>query len=173
MKIFFSFLILFILTLEGFSTTYEIKNLNKQNNQSQKILENYLKQTDLKIEGLENINFILGIKENISSLNKSLYDEIAKLENDAFIVRLTENNIYIIGNNQRSLLYGIYTFLERNLEYKFLTKNFEIIPKNSFVKKDSINFKSEARFEYREIFINELEDNEFALKLGLNGAFGH
>ena len=46
MKIFFSFLILFILTLEGFSTTYEIKNLNKQNNQSQKILENYLKQTD-------------------------------------------------------------------------------------------------------------------------------
>jgi hypothetical protein len=74
MKIFFSFLILFILTLEGFSTTYEIKNLNKQNNQSQKILENYLKQTDLKIEGLENINFILGIKENISSLNKSLYN---------------------------------------------------------------------------------------------------
>ena len=173
MKTLFSTLILFILTLNSNASTYEIKNLDKQNDQAEKILDNYLKQSDLKIESIENINFILGLKENISSINKSLYDEITKFENDAFIIKLIENNIYIIGKNQRSLLYGIYTFLERNLEYKFLTKNFEVIPQNSFVKKDNINFKSEARFEYREIFINELEDNEFALKLGLNGAFGH
>jgi hypothetical protein len=173
MKFLFSSLILFILTLNGYSITYEIKNLDKQNNQSEKILGNYLRQTELKIEGFEQINFILGTKENISSINKSLYDEIIKFKNDAFIIKLIENNIYIIGNNQRSLLYGIYTFLERNLEYKFLTKNFEIIPQNSFVKKDNINFELEARFEYREIFIHELEDNDFALKLGLNGAFGH
>jgi hypothetical protein len=173
MKILFRSLLLFILTLNAYATTYEIKNLDKQNNQSEKILGNYLKQTELKIEGLENINFILGKKENIFSVDKPLYDEINKFKNDAFIIKLIENNIYIIGNNQRSLLYGIYTFLERNLEYKFLTKNFEIIPQNSFVQKDNINFESVARFEYREIFIHELEDNDFALKLGLNGAFGH
>ena len=173
MKFFFSSLILFILSINCDATIYEIRNLDKQNYQTQKILENYLKQTELKIEGLDQINFILGIKENISSINKSLYDDINKFENDAFIIKLIENNIYIIGNNQRSLLYGIYTFLERNLEYKFLTKKFEVIPQNSFVKKDNINFESEARFQYREIFIHELEDNEFALKLGLNGAFGH
>ena len=173
MKILFSSLILFIIVLNCNATGYEIRNLDKQNNQSEKILESYLKQTDLNIEGFENINFILATKEDISSINKSLYDEINKFGNDAFIIKLIENNIYIIGKNQRSLLYGIYTFLERNLEYKFLTKNFEVIPLNSFVKKEDIDFQLEARFEYREIFINELEDNEFALKLGLNGAFGH
>lgn len=173
MKNLFRFLILVILTLTCHGTNYDIKNLDKQNDQSKRILENYLKQTTLEIEDINNINFILATKEDILSVNKSLYDEINKFKNDAFIIRLIENNIYIIANNHRSLLYGIYAFLEKNLQYKFLAKNFEVIPKNSFVKKDDIDFKSEARFEYREIFINELENNEFALKLGLNGAFGH
>ena len=100
MKTLFSTLILFILTLNSNASTYEIKNLDKQNNQAEKILDNYLKQSDLKIESIENINFILGLKENISSINKSLYNEITKFENDAFIIKLIENNIYIIGKNQ-------------------------------------------------------------------------
>lgn len=173
MKTFFYFLILFILAMNSNATSYEVKNLVKQNDQAKKILENYLKQSNLNIEGFDNINFILGIKENILSINKALFDEINKFENDAFVIKLLDDNIYIIGKNQRSLLYGIYTFLERNLEFKFLTKSFEVIPESSFIKRNNINFESEARFKYREIFIHELEDNDFALKLGLNGAFGH
>ena len=88
MKTLFSTLILFILTLNSNASTYEIKNLDKQNNQAEKILDNYLKQSDLKIESIENINFILGLKENISSINKSLYNDINKYENDAFIIKL-------------------------------------------------------------------------------------
>ena len=59
MKTLFSTLILFILTLNSNASTYEIKNLDKQNDQAEKILDNYLKQSDLKIESIENIILIL------------------------------------------------------------------------------------------------------------------
>ena len=173
MKILFKFLILFILSITCNATSYDIENLDKKDKQSIEILNTYLKQTDFKMQDFPNINFVLGTKDNISSINKTLYNEINKFKNDAYIIKLIDDNIYIIGKNQRSLIYGIYSFLERNLQYKFLSKNFEIIPEKSFVKKDDINYESEARFEYREIFTHELEDNSFALKLGLNGAFGH
>ncbi len=173
MRMIFHLFIFFIFVSNAYAINYSIQNLEKEDKYAEKILNNYLKQTNLKIEDFENINFIIGHKENISLVNESLYNEISKFENDAYIIKMIENNIYIIGKNKRSLMYGIYAFLERNLQYKFLSKNFEIIPKDSFIKKNSINFESEARFEYREIFIHELEDNDFALKLGLNGAFGH
>ena len=81
MKILFKFLILFILSITCNATSYDIENLDKKDKQSIEILNTYLKQTDLKMQDFPNINFVLGTKETISSINKLLYNEINKFTN--------------------------------------------------------------------------------------------
>ena len=93
MRMIFHLFIFFIFVSNAYAINYSIQNLEKEDKYAEKILNNYLKQTNLKIEDFENINFIIGHKENISLVNESLYNEISKFENDAYIIKMIENNI--------------------------------------------------------------------------------
>jgi len=56
---------------------------------------------------------------------------------------------------------------------KFLTKDFEIIPKKTNQQLINIDDIQTPRFSYRELFISESDNVEFATKCRLNGKLGH
>lgn len=163
-----------------FATTYEITVLdNIENNQAKLILNSYLKKVEfvlkdnLSNKNIDSIEFILSTKDSIKETNPNIYNELNLFQNDSYIIKYENNKINISGLNNRSLIYGIYAFLERYLHFKFLSKTFEIAPSKSTILIQDLDYKSESRFKYREIFIKELDDKDFALKQGLNGRFGH
>lgn len=170
MKILFS--LIFLFNIISFATTFDIHSLNSDN-RAKNVLEKYLKKSQIEVKNSDHLNFYIGTKEDIKKSHKKIFENLNNFKNDGYIIQLKEDSIFIIGTNKRSSIYGIYSFLERNLKYKFLSKNFEVIPSNVKLKKNNIDFQSESRFKYREIFIKELEDNNFAMKLSLNGSLGH
>ncbi len=98
---------------------------------------------------------------------------VGRLKDDGFIIKSDGDNLVIIGSNDRSLLYGVFYFLDRYLGCKFLAENFEHIPKYESKDLGEIYDKQEPRFDYREIFIKESDDPVFSYKNLLNGRLGH
>lgn len=172
--IFFSFNI-FINTLL-FATEYKITSVNEK---AKLILNSYLEKVDFEIKddlsnkNIDSIEFILSTKDNIKEKNLNIFNELNQFKNDSYIIKFENHKLYIVGINDRSLAYGIYAFLERFLHFKFLSNIFEVAPLKTTISTKDLNYASESRFNYREIFIKELDDKEFALKQGLNGRFGH
>lgn len=172
--IFFSFNI-FINTLL-FATEYKITSVNEK---AKLILNSYLEKVnfeikdDLSNKNIDSIEFILSTKDNIKEKNLNIFNELNQFKNDSYIIKFENHKLYIVGINDRSLAYGIYAFLERFLHFKFLSNIFEVAPLKTTISTKDLNYASESRFNYREIFIKELDDKEFALKQGLNGRFGH
>jgi len=169
-------LILLILSLNFiFASTIKIES---SNNKSKNILNFYLKKINLNIKNsdnknIDNVTFLLKEKDDIKNIHPKIYENLSKFKNDGFIISNYNNNILIVGINKRSTIYGVYHFLENFLNYKFLSESFDIFPKKASVNINNIASSSQARFKYREIFIKELDSNDFALKLGLNGNLGH
>ena len=172
--VFFSFNI-FINTLL-FATEYKITSVNEK---AKLTLNSYLEKVDFEIKddlsnkNIDSIEFILSTKDNIKEKNLNIFNELNQFKNDSYIIKFETNKLYIVGINDRSLTYGIYAFLERFLHFKFLSNTFEVAPLKTTISTKDLNYASESRFNYREIFIKELDDKEFALKQGLNGRFGH
>ena len=172
--IFFSFNI-FINTLL-FATEYKITSVNEK---AKLTLNSYLEKVDFEIKddlsnkNIDSIEFILSTKDNIKEKNLNIFNELNQFKNDSYIIKFENHKLYIVGINDRSLAYGIYAFLERFLHFKFLSNIFEVAPLKTTISTKDLNYASESRFNYREIFIKELDDKEFALKQGLNGRFGH
>lgn len=163
-----------------FGTSYKISVLDSiENGNAKSILNSYLKKVefdlkdDVSNKNIDSIEFILSTKDGIKEINQNIYNELNLFKNDSYIIKYENNKIYISGLNSRSLIYGIYAFLEKYLHFKFLSKNFEIAPSKSTISIQNLDYKSESRFKYREIFIKELDDKDFSLKQGLNGRFGH
>jgi hypothetical protein len=147
-------------------------------------LSKYLfKATGKQIEILENIPFeeILNSKDYIviGKINKQIKDRLGittpiPSKKEAFIVKNFNGNLYILGSSNLATIYGVYHFLEKYVGIKFLSKNYEYIPKN--ISKISIPIDEDLqvpRFIYREVFIGEGDDPDFALKLRDNGRLGH
>jgi len=138
---------------------------------SSKILSDYLNKINITVDGkYKEVNFVVGKLGD--SVVKALSMDLAKMKNDAYTIQTRNHTIYIIGNNDRSVRYGIYAFLE-SLGCRFFTADFEVIPKKAILHLNTIEQISEARFHYREIFIKEADDDEYAIKNRLNGHLGH
>ena len=163
--VFFSFNI-FINTLL-FATEYKITSVNEK---AKLTLNSYLEKVDFEIKddlsnkNIDSIEFILSTKDNIKEKNLNIFNELNQFKNDSYIIKFETNKLYIVGINDRSLTYGIYAFLERFLHFKFLSNTFEVAPLKTTISTKDLNYASESRFNYREIFIKELDDKEFALK---------
>ncbi len=93
---------------------------------------------------------------------------------ESFLIQSNQNSIIISAKNSHGLLYGVYHFLENYLGCKFLSPKYEYIPRFSSKKLSSnIIDIEEPAFSYREIFIDEADDNIYATKSKLNGHLGH
>ena len=138
---------------------------------SSKILSNYLEKMKLTVKGnTGKVNFVIGIAKD--NLLKKYSQDFKNMKNDAYSIHTKDNTIYIIGNNDRGLRYGIYAFLEA-LGCRFFAPDFEVVPRKATLDLNAIEQISQARFHYREIFIREADNDEYAIKNRLNGHLGH
>ena len=137
----------------------------------QKILSKPMKISN-KLKSVEN-SIILIMQDSEAAKKLSFYKELKGLKQDSFIIRSEDKNIIIAGTNHRALFYGVYHFLERYLGCKFLSKDFEFIPKKEYVVLSKIDDIQSPYFLYREFFSKESDDTSFAFKSALNGRFGH
>ncbi len=139
---------------------------DKQTQELIKYLTKILNHTP-KIKKISNKNstIILTTTPNIRLKDK---------KGDSFLIQSSRNSLTISAKNERALLYGVYYFLDEYLGCKFLSSNYEYIPKFSSKKIPSnIDDLQEPAFKYREIFIAEADDNIYATKCKLNGHLGH
>jgi len=136
------------------------------------ILEKYLAKTSISDNnGIKSVDIWLGVIKDKSL--KGLCGKIRSFRNDGFCIKYKNKSIYIIGTNSRSLRYGVYDFLE-SMGYRFYTADFEVIPSKVTINLHKISTTSQARFEYREIFMYEANNNDtFAIKMRLNGHLGN
>ncbi len=158
---------------------------NPETNFAADQLSNYLyKATGRQIQIIEGISFedILNSKNYIviGSLNKTVKNKLgitAKIppsKKEAFIIKNFNGNLCILGKSSLATIYGVYHFLEKYVGIKWLSKKYEYVPKN--ISKISIPVDEDLqipRFTYREVFIGESDDPDFALRLRDNGRLGH
>ncbi len=70
---------------------------------------------------------------------------------DGFTIRTEGNCLSIIGRNNRSVLYGVYAFLER-LGCRFIEPGIEIVPKKTIVRLPDLDVTDAAAFPLRTVF---------------------
>lgn len=96
-------------------------------------------------------------------------NELIGYSNDAYIIKEEDGNIYIDGNSNRSILYGVYRFLELFINFRCFTKDCEIYDKKETISIDK-NYKliQDFTFEYREVYFRDAFDGDYAAKNMLN-----
>lgn len=90
---------------------------------------------------------------------------------DGFMIKTdSQNNIYIIANEENGLSNGIYTMLEDVFGCVFVRDDFDYIPKYDVIYLDKIDIVNNPDFEWRKIFQYEVSQNNWFKKLKNNGA---
>ncbi len=164
--LFFMFVELQAFTLSG-KVTIVIKQKSNAFIYSAKELSNYIEKiTDKK----PTVSFTVP-KNNSSVILLKLQNN--KLKSDGFVVKTKGKNLVIASSSDRGIIYGCYYFLENYLGCRFLSQDFEYIPKYKKKSFKHINDKEEPAFYYREIFITESDKLDFSFKRLLNGRLGH
>lgn len=137
-------------------------------------LEYYL----LKISN-DTISFFHNTKKEKSIYLGLLPSTSCSLLDDKYEIHISDLEGYIKGSNPRSILLGIYKYLEL-LGCRFLRpgKEFEVIPKNPNLLNQTIHFQQEALHRHRGVCIegadtleNVLDFIDWLPKLGFNTFF--
>lgn len=121
------------------------------------LLKNYLDQAFDNPFLIQNT-----ISENIGS-SKIILDvnQGSSGKNDSFIIKSDEKNIYLIGSNEKTLRYAIYTLLEKWGFRKYTAKD-SFIPKLKEVTfSKNFNKTYKPSFEYRALFYPDCYNENF------------
>jgi hypothetical protein len=109
--------------------------------------------------------FLIQFDNEKSNDNSKIILEITSnkntIEENAFIIKSDDKNIYLIGSNEKTLRYAIYTLLEIWGFRKYTAKD-SFIPKLkqvSFQKNSNQTYK--PSFEYRALFYPDCYDEAF------------
>ena len=82
-------------------------------------------------------------------------------KNDSFVIKSDQKNIYLIGSNEKTLRYAIYTLLETWGFRKYTAKD-SFIPKlNELTFPKNFNKTYTPSFEYRALFYPDCYDENF------------
>ncbi|OQX74448.1 MAG: hypothetical protein B6D59_02490 [Campylobacteraceae bacterium 4484_4] len=100
-------------------------------------------------------------------------EKLSSLKEDGFMIVSTPEYLYLTATNDRALFYALYRLLEKYAKCRFLSADYETVPKHFRLDLGTFEEKREPRFEYRELFFQESDDPVFARKMGLNGRLGH
>jgi len=93
----------------------------------------------------------------------------SNLKNDGYIWKTVGEKLFILGENGRGNLYGVYQLLEDVLGCRFYTASFEKVPSRSVVELPELDETRISPFEYRNVYWYEVQaDQEFAVKRGTN-----
>nr|WP_315149743.1 DUF4838 domain-containing protein [uncultured Flavobacterium sp.] len=102
--------------------------------------------------------------QNSDTSNAKIVLEInsdKKIDSDSFTIKSDEKNIYLIGDNEKTLRYAIYTLLETWGFRKYTSKD-SFIPKLKEVTlPKNFNKTYKPSFEYRALFYPDCYDEDF------------
>ena len=109
-------------------------------------------------------NTVLSAIQNLKAEN---------LHRDGFIIKTVNDTLFIVGNNGRGTLYGVYEFLEREAGVKFLSVTYEHIPKSADLLLRNIDICENPAFEFRTNYVNPTRYNEdYTAKMRFYSKFG-
>ncbi|REH01843.1 uncharacterized protein DUF4838 [Flavobacterium aquicola] len=101
------------------------------------------------------------IDTNNSKIILQINGDKKNIDSDSFIIKSDEKNIYLIGNNEKTLRYAVYTLLE-TLGFRKYTARDNFIPKlKEITFPKNFNKTYKPSFEYRALFYPDCYDEEF------------
>ena len=95
--------------------------------------------------------------------------DTSALKNDGYMLKTVGTQLFILGENDRALLYGVYGLLEDVLGCRFFAQNVESVPQRSRLEIPNLDRTVVSPVEYRETSWNALTSTDIAYKRGLNG----
>lgn len=97
------------------------------------------------------------------------FDELNNKSNEAFMIKVINEDIIIIGNSDRAVLYGVYKFLEEFIGFRCFTYDCETYNTLSSLSVPSDYLLiQDFTFEYREVYFRDAFEASFASKNMLN-----
>lgn len=144
-----------------------------EKNAAENIVDYVFKTSGVKLPLRQNrfVNYgensaIISVGETQAFKQSGLTVDQTYLNGDGFIIKQVGKNLFISGATDRGTLYGAYEFIERFLNVKFLTYDYEYVPTiNSLVMED-VNIEEIPDFRYRNFMIGGYNnDKEFLSKM--------
>lgn len=119
-------------------------------------------------EPLRENDIVLGCNAHLgrATRNDKLY---AQLGNESYVIENTGRNLIIAGGEPRGTLYGVYGLLEDVYGCKWFTPNVSRIPKLPTLKAPDGAITVTPRLEYREPFVADCFDGDWAARNRTNG----
>ncbi len=98
-------------------------------------------------------NFIsIGNTEQLNKIKNEI--DTSLLKDDGFCLYTKNNNLYILGYNGRGNIYGVYEFLERYMDLKFVAYDETLVPQRDNVPLYNLNVIDNPAFKLR-VFYSE------------------
>ena len=113
---------------------------------------------------------ILGDNRHLQELGVKI--DFTRLGDEGFTIRTHKPHIIIAGGRLRGTMYGVYTFLEDYLGFRFLAEDCTIIPHREVVKIDPIDDTQIPALEYREPFVMDAFDGDWCARNKMNSNSG-
>lgn len=117
--------------------------------------------------GKKGKRIIIGYNQSVLDLEPSLQKPLN--DDQSFCYFSVAGDIVIVGGNEIGTLYGVYTFLEKELGCRWLTNQVSFVPKLSSWHFTSLNETSSPAFDYRYIYSKGSFDKFWSLKNKNNG----
>ena len=109
-------------------------------------------------------------KTNREENNCFIIIDRKELGNDGFIIKKTDNNLFILGGEKRGTLYGVYTFLENFLGCRWYTHDVTKTPvKKEFTIPEKIDIKEIPALENRDVYWATSWDTDWSVVQKVNG----
>ena len=100
--------------------------------------------------------------------------EEPELYNDGYWLLNQDDKLFIAGDNDRGVLYGVYGLLEEVFGCRFYTALVEKVPQRTrLTVPDGLNLVRNPAFEFRDTNWLSAQTADFAAKRGYNGQFSH
>lgn len=85
----------------------------------------------------------------IGSSNRQGAPCTAELKNDGYILKTVGNRLFILGENGRGCVYGVYGLLEAYLGCRFLAREVEVVPTGADISLPELDEAKVSPLEYR------------------------
>lgn len=87
---------------------------------------------------------------------------------EGYVIRTSGRRLIIAGGEPRGTLYGVYGFLGDHLGCRWFTPEASRIPRREYLEIPPLDEARVPRFEYRETYIREAADGDWAARNRLN-----
>jgi hypothetical protein len=110
-------------------------------------------------EARSRYEIVLGQNERLDELNLNV--NLNSLKEDGFVVKTDSARLIIAGGNEKGTLYGVYTFLEDQLNCRMYTPKVKVIPKKDRIVLGTINDTQIPVIGFRDTHYRVTWDDEY------------